>query len=123
MESKTGKKIGIILFKLMLTVVAFLMAAGIGGKLSKAISSESYTSVSMAYVFMISAIIPIWYRAPTRWRFSAVGAGIAAGVITWAVSLFVGSSVLVGFFRAGAIVVSLVICVLVIHKGRSKRVG
>ncbi len=124
MEKQNVKKIGIVASKIALTVVALVFAAGLAGKFSKVIVGLNYGSMSMASVLIISMIIPIWYGAPIRWRIAAPAAAIAAGLGTWLISLFVGSSdiastsQMIGIIRAGSIIVSLVVCVSILRVGR-----
>lgn len=124
---KSINKIGIVAFKSGLTVVAIVVAAGLSGNFSKSITGLNYASLSMSYIFMMGMIVPIWYGAPFGWRIAAASVGIAAGVSTWLLSLFVGSSDIalssrmIGFVRAGAIVVSLVVCVSILRVGRLRK--
>jgi hypothetical protein len=124
MNISISLRIGVILLKPVLTVIAFVIAAGLGAQLSKATTGRIYFGASIAYVFQISMIVPVWYSANFGWRIAAASAGIAAGFGTWVISLFVESSdialssTMIGFIRAGAIVVSLVACVSILRIGR-----
>ena len=124
MSKASLNKIGIVALKIGLTVVVFVIAAGLGSRLSKAITGLNYAATSMPYIFLTCMIIPIWYGAPIWWRIAAASGGIAAGVSTWLISLFVGSSdiamssQMIGGIRSGAIIVSLVVCVLILRAGR-----
>jgi hypothetical protein len=128
-EKRRINKIGIVVFKSGLTVVAFVIAAGLAGKFNKEIAGLNYASPSIAYIFMLGMIVPIWYGAPFGWRIAAASAGIAAGVGTWLISLSVGlsdialSSKIIGFVRTAAIGVSLLVCVSILRAGRLRKGG
>ena len=126
--SKRGMlRAGTIALKIALSIVLFVVAAGVAGKLGKGITGRPYSPVSLAYIFEISMIVPIWYRSSIVHRFTAAFAGIVAGLGAWMISFFTItddialSSQNIALVRTGAIIVALVVCVAVLRHGRSTR--
>ena len=133
MNKSSGKKFGIILLKVILSLVVFAFVLGAGGKFGKALSGSSYTSVSMGWIFVLSTITPIWIGgtvgktigvngASVLWRMLAASGGLISGILTWSISLFVSSSTFIGGLRSGAILVSVLVLISILRMGHDKAI-
>jgi hypothetical protein len=124
MERATIYKVGIVILKVVASLVAYIVAVNMSEMITKAVTNSDYISISLSYVFLIGMVAPIWYRAPMLWRFLAATSSIVAGLAIWMLpsmnllSDIFQNSQFIGAIQSGSSVVSLIICISVLHSGR-----
>ena len=80
------KRLGVIVLKVVVSVVLFVLAAAFGNVLDQAVS-QSRVPVG-AHVLFWPSVVSVWcwgIPIPTRW--AAYGAGVGVGFVLWAVGL------------------------------------
>ena len=126
MQKDRLRSMAIIVAKVLITLVAFVLAAGTSAKLSRGVFGATYTSESLTYVILTSLVVPVWYYSPILWRLLAAAMAMAVGLAVKMSPLFVQQldardySVLVGSSGIAAMAASVVVCLFILKWGRSR---
>lgn len=134
------KKAGTMTLKIILTILAFFIAAVFAEALTKATGAK-HSMGAMALPSFISLVLPIWRSSRIEWRIMSALGGLAAVAGTWLVFYLAATTYVIGKVGVGTpaphsvaktasyiaglgaivpIFVSLVVGLFLLNRGRKK---
>ena len=108
-----GKKLGIIIGKLVLSFLAFIVAIMLGDIIGHSVLGLTPDPKTLSVMFVAALVFPIWYPSQFPKRLSAAIVGPIVGFGFWCISLVLpvesgsGMVLVSGVIRGGAFIVAL----------------
>ncbi len=119
-ETSVPSKIGVVIGKVFLSLLAFMIGALLGDIIGHGVLNISPDPKSLTIAFIWVLIFPVWYPSKISLRLVATIVGPIVAFLFWSISLLMPdeSVFMVACVRIGAWVIAIIVQLCIMHQGR-----